>query len=848
MDKTEKSKRRGHSARSVLSDPKQYISFFVALLIIQTIFWTLLITTGVNNENSDALLRREYKYHMVIDDISEVGYINIQNIERIYKYDKRLLWPATLDFLGYTTDGMGTRSYKIGVVFNPENPEQSKKDFWRTLETTKVGVGEELAEYTPRFTDNPKSAMQNEGLFKSLAIAFFILALLCAWLSNKCKAQRRDDGTGERIYVSTAKENMYITARRVFFTFMLLFGAAALVFLVLLLSIGNGSVYFLIYLALLIVCAAFLTELFNTRVNHYKFRYGIYMTYGAGFKKLYSTAVKEMMIISFITLLPSLGIASLICFAIYAPFGISMFIPSTAVFGVLILNIIIVLAATYLPMKHMAMKTPAVLLAAEDNSNLVVSPRRSFSLLGRGFPVSYELYGMWRFRKYFLRLVATAVSFATVFLCGLYIAHNDKVAMDEPVHEFEVNAMGKYSMPEDKIADVVSSIEENDLIKYLFWKDSAAASSVKMHALLQKDNVVRQKNVYNIGGDAYNRAAYLSAGFDQTTDSFELVAYNKTLLDTIQNNSIYNIEGDIYSILNDKNTVIVSEYISNLAHFDFDVGDKIVLAIPDEFAVDYNYDLIAAGKRDIAIEEMILQSNFEYREFTVGAIVDYGGSDGNFLVGMATDTYSSILTSADKDFEPKYMTNILVYTDENITADEIKTVSDFLKEEISGYYYTVESTNNTIKAKLDRNGGHHAIILTVSFLIMLISPLIWFFSQLRFYSRRNKEMFVLRAIGVVDKKMRSLYLVSGIFLAILSAIMTLGMSYLADYLIYLICTALVPSMTTVSGVTVSFYMPPNALVICLVSSVVCGFFSSYMPYLFRRILRSKSERYTIDGE
>ena len=49
-----------------------------------------------------------------------------------------------------------------------------------------------------------------------------------------------------------------------------------------------------------------LMALYNIRLNHYKFLYGIYMTCGADFRKLFNTAVWELLVVSLMTFVPSI--------------------------------------------------------------------------------------------------------------------------------------------------------------------------------------------------------------------------------------------------------------------------------------------------------------------------------------------------------------------------------------------------------------------------------------------------------------------------------------------------------------------------------------------------------------
>jgi len=664
---------------------------------------------------------------------------------------------------------------------------------------------------------------------------------------HKTSKPRTLDRYGERVRTSTSKENMRAAFKKIFLILTSAAAAGGIIFLILTFARGNGASYFLMYMAVFIISVLFLMELFGIRVNHYKFRYGIYMTFGAGFSKLYSTSVFEVLTISLLSLLPSLGFASLICLIIYYPLGVSFTVRFSAVVGAILFNIIIVIISTYLPMKRMSMRYPSELLSADDNSNLTSSPRWSSNIFKKSFPFTYELRGMWRFRKYFFRLIVTAVSFSVVFLCGLYIAHvsEKNASLDAP--EFEADATGYFSVADGDFEYIAEALKENEAFDYVFWKDSIQASGLRVHALVKDANVTRKKYVYDIKGNEKKRSEIISAGFENTVDNFELTAYSKTLLDTVSNNGIYSIEGDIYSVLNDSNTVIISEYIANLAHFDFEIGDSIILAVPDEFSAKFNETLVKAGKRGKALEDLISRSEFIYKEYKIGAIIDYGGADGNFIVGMSQTEYSRILTSIDKKTTPSFMRNLLVYTKDSSSQDDINALKDLIREELAPYSYEISQSNSAVLKTVEDQSAHTKVILWGSLLVMLISPIVWFFSQLRFYTRRSKEMYILSALGATGKRIMGIYLVSGIFLSLISAVITVSLSYAADYIIYLICTRLVPTVSAAGGVTVRFYMPPEALAVCIVSSVICGFLSSYLPFLLKRFMRSKSDIYTSDG-
>ncbi len=819
-----------YSSKSVLKDFKQYLSFFAALLIVQTLFWTLLITTGINNNNSHEKLGQTYEYHAMMTELSASVKTRLENTNSIERLKSPERWP-TVVFIG----GSNEAGYRVGIKLTEGNEVASLKYFKSALEDN--GISPDNVELTPMYTDDPLLDTSLRDSYIAYCEFFGALALLFGFISYKFSKTKRDDRWGERIYVSTFKQNGRFVLRRVFFSLMSVCIIIAVVLLLLTLSYGNGSLYFVLYLALVIICTLFLIELFNVRVNHYKFRYGVYMTFGAGFRKLYSTAIREMFTVSLITLLPSLGISMLIAAGLYLPVGIAVVLPIEAIVGVLILNILLVLASTYIPMKAMASKPPIELIYAQDNSNLVTSPRRSFKVFGKKFPKYYELFGMWRFRRYFVRLTATAIAFSSVFLCGIYVSEMVS-RRDFGDAEFVVSGG---SVDETHVFVANHTLSTKSGFDYLYWSDERAASTVKFHAMLNAADVKSSKYAYDIAGSALDRdrGKVIASGYTKTTDSFKLVGYDKTLIDSIVNNAIYAVEGDPYAVLSDPSKVIVSNYIQNRAEFELAPGDKLYLAVPSEFVADYNEALIKAGQRDKALEEMISESEFAYVEYEVAAVVDYGGQDGNAIFGIDNKTYLQMLLQSGAE-DVKLYDNISVFVNEDATQAELSNIRDTLIDEFEWVGCSVTQTYAGTLAKLNTEKNHRAVVFAVSLMVMLVSPIIWFFSQLQFYRRREKEMYILRSLGARSAEIRKIYLISGAMLSALSAVMTLCMSYIADYLIYVICNLFVD---TGVGAAMGFYMPPTALVLCLVTAVICGFLSSWFPYAMRRFLISKSDRY-----
>ena len=162
--------------------------------------------------------------------------------------------------------------------------------------------------------------------------------------------------------------------------------------------------------------------LFLIRLDHFKFIYGVYMTCGADFPGLMGAAGGELVTVTVLTWIPSALIGALIAGILYIPRGVGLWLSVKAILVPLLGSLIAVFASVWFPMRRMSSQPPVKHLRAGDNTNLVSSPRRSFFLFGESFPGKYELYGFWRMRKYYIRLVISAVLFAAFFVSGLYLA------------------------------------------------------------------------------------------------------------------------------------------------------------------------------------------------------------------------------------------------------------------------------------------------------------------------------------------------------------------------------------------------------------------------------------------
>lgn len=594
-------------------------------------------------------------------------------------------------------------------------------------------------------------------------------------------------------------------------------------------NITNGI---LAALLLTIMSAILLMALYSIRINHYKFLYGIYMTCGAGFKKLFSTAVWEMMVISATTLVLSYLFSLSLACLIYLPGGVGVHLYGWMVPVVVALNLITVFLAVRMPMRHMSKKAPVTLITAQDNSNLVSSPRRSFIIFGKSFPFGYELYSTWRFRRYFARTLLTAVIFTSIFVSGTYIASISKEKIEAAAPEIsvridigDVDFTGKKAdlFSPDDVSDVMAmigqyTIAETEGVSLVLWENSEAATSSVSHILVG-------------GGNVLNNTEYViknqsSGGYEYAANSFSFAVCDRQYIDYLVGK--YEIEGNPYDVLNDPGKIIISDKILGASHFRFIPGDKINLSqlvmkkkpMPD---IIYSRDI------DI-LRDQLNCYEFDYIEYEVAAVIHDNYVDGRLLLGMNIDRY--YMATGSRAISDSLRVWLDKGTDSKAAADIVKEIKYNLHRDLDNLFigFTVNNNYSALNYELLSMRRTSPSIITVSLLLLMLSPVVWFFSQILFYRKREKEIGLLRMFGADERSLSGVYTYAGLIMSALAMLATLPLSFFANYTVYKVLTDYLPRYGFTHDAGYTYSLSWTALAAALTVSVACGFLSSYIPY------------------
>lgn len=739
-----------NSVRTVFFNFREYLSFFVALFLIQSMFWLICFTTSTNVMHQYKVITESYDYDMLIEDIDASEKAAIENA----LYIKSFQYIRSFDNYEFVDPDLYHDYYTLKVSMKPGHSADTFINYY--IENTGVGTGNVRISFTPRY--NFIGTYLNETLSNGILAAVFLTAL----------------------------------------------------------------------------SVVLLMALYNVRINHFKFLYGIYMTCGAGFKKLFSTAKWEMFVISATTLLASFGAVFATVTILYRMAGVSdIYITWWMVPSVILLNFITVYFAVRAPMKHMSKKAPLSLIVAQDNSNLVSSPRCSFRIYNKKFPWHYELYGTWRFRKYFISTLITAVIFTSLFICGVYAAHMKKTDIEKDKPDAVVNVdFWSVDMSDDSDFGVddavdlmdevmVDCIENVEGVNYAAWDNSEEATMLMSHILMRTGNLT--------GSVDYTTYSANVEDYTIATNYVTYAALDRHYIDLIC--SKYEVEGDPYAVIGDSNKIIISDSIYNTKNFTFKPGDRICAA---QFL--YKKDKIDEIYFD-KIEYLKVQLErcaFDYREYEVAAVIHGYGTGSDITVGMDYDEYLNLTgkTSLNK--------NVRVILNNGLTQKEADGILSEINKNLRlylgdfGINHSIYNYYTALGKQLAAESVSYPSVIAVSIMLLLLSPVVWFFSQVLFYMKREKEINLLRMFGAGEKQLQGVYTFAGLIMSVLAMVTTVILSLVTSFIMFKLFNQILPSFGFIGGTRYNFYLSGVALLVSIAVSVACGFVSSYIPYRIGR--------------
>lgn len=591
----------------------------------------------------------------------------------------------------------------------------------------------------------------------------------------------------------------------------------------------------IIGVAVFLICLLIMSVMYAIRTNHYKFQYGLYMTFGADKKMLGSIALSELMAINTLTLIPSAVISYLLTIPIYFNSITKTRITLLSVVLYIVLSYFVAFVAACLSVGGLFIKPPISLITTADNSNFVSSPRRSFNIFAKKMPLNYEMYTTWRFRKYIAKLILGAVAFSVIFVTGIYGSNMLQTENDSPKNEFTLtykfNTMDEDLRIEanEQAEEIIKNINKIDNVEKLVFEQSKGMSYRSDHMLIKSgteitgsQNTVSSNNEYS--------------GFTRATNSCRYVCIDEITLENYED--LYNVEYldgyDAESVLEDDNMIVISEELFGSRCFDFDPGDKIViakwLARKEQFGGETD--------RLKLLTQEIKNCSFTYQEYTIGAVINTNDSSDSIIVGMNSNSYYRTVG------EKRTNTSIDVYVSSGLPLSDVTAIREDVKLFMKDYNaWNVNVTNGAIYSIVDDNINLPGLLKVISILTLFIAPVVWIFSQVMFYKKREEEFDLLQAMGVTVKEIGGIHIVSGALIFIISFIVNFALSRLLCFIIYRIFTAVLPNIG-IMGMSVPFaeFVPISTVLIYAAVSAVCGCISSLIPFLiYKRKLTNKEK-------
>ncbi len=582
-----------------------------------------------------------------------------------------------------------------------------------------------------------------------------------------------------------------------------------------------------------------LVLLFLIRLDHFRFIYGIYMTFGADFPRLMGAAGGELAVISLLCFLPAAAVGFGLTALLYIPAGVGLTVTLRACLialgGVLLASFV----AVWFPMRRLSKQAPIRHLAAGDNTALVSSPRRSFYLFGGGFPGRYELYTMWRMRKYYARLVISAVLFASVFVSGLYVSdlvrQHNRVEASEYILSYGDDA-GEDPAPPDTddaspapaggIAEedapllwedpdlFLSDIEAIPGVSHVTWSASVSGGYSASHIIL------RPGQVKTSGKTVVRSEERASAGFKWAMNQYDYTAVDELWIDNMIKNNLCTFEGDPYEVLTKDKHIIISEDIFNKTVCSFHPGDEIIVAVCEE--VRFLEPMLDPQEM---LRGQIRENRFRYETYTVAAVMRGIASEDAITFGVTVKDYIDL--TGDHPVRDR----LSVYMERGTDMDTVRAAESAIRAALSFTPgWSVTPTGNFFDAEVRALKNDEAVVLTLSVCLLCISPMIWYFSQIMFYRKRRREFALLSALGAKDADFARIHRMAGGLLSAAAFLVTILLTLLINAAIHTTLNNIIPRFFDVQNTYYRFSLSLPALIACVAASVLCGFLSSEIPY------------------
>ena len=601
----------------------------------------------------------------------------------------------------------------------------------------------------------------------------------------------------------------------------------------------SAVTYFFLAIAALVGVLLY-TAVYGITAGNYRYTYGVYMSFGAGFSKLLVNSMSEMLIINLLSM-PLSVVVSIVASSMIFPGEASPSFASVALS--ILITLIITLVATSIVMKRIASKTAIKNLAAADNTPYITPPKRGALMLGYSFPSKVELLSVKRYRKYYFILITVCMLLASMFVTGMFLSSATKRLGDYVAPQYSIYyplptpeldngdeeqaeeeaSDGKEGgdtpdfedtlTPEDVIKDdkyfenIESSVMAIEGVEAIIKYEETPATSINSHVLVNKGDIALfGANAVTVkrGYKGYFNARYNL--FDQNIkDGFEYLGYNVT--------------GDTEKLLSGDGYVIISDSFNNTKQFNIKPGDTVMIgrAVEKKGKVERissSYDKMLRIYLDAYV--------YEYTEYTVAAVISSAASNELFDIYFSANDYTEI-TAKDAKFK-----NAEVYISDG--ADDF-VIEKALRAIGDANGMTTKNLGTRVQKSLSTLRHYPQIMIYLSVMFLSASVLIWQLSQILFYLKRHKELDIYFALGCDVNAVKRLFKTDAIVNLVLA-----GVSYSVFSLLLVWIANRVFGSITLERLRILYHVPPLefsiGLLVVALSSVI-SVAVSYFIYIKR---------------
>ena len=239
---------------------------------------------------------------------------------------------------------------------------------------------------------------------------------------------------------------------------------------------------------------------------------------------------------------------------------------------------------------------------------------------------------------------------------------------------------------------------------------------------------------------------------------------------------------------------------------------------------------------DDRLDLMVELGAYEYITCTVGAIIrEYPSS----LYGTPLIMSDELFTLVTEKSPSRKTAEIDLADTRGLNVAEIESsIRDILQEypdaklTASGNYYKAISANAE---------GYDVIIKVAGIVCIPLIPVMWLYSQILFYRRRQGEFDLLESLSAYYKDIRRLHLSDALILGS-AAILSLPLSILCVNLLHHLYNYTIPTkFLSGANVIVTPSVPFSEYIAIALCSIFSAALSSIVPYIAFRVTKKRAE-------